>query len=231
MPIKTAHPLGRKPSKPEDLDQFSRASKFGVGLDFPPAGSFDWSTDPTSPLCKLVEARIEEHGVDLDLATLLKPRALRVGPGPKAVTSACYFFGGLVVGFDMPAAYVEPARLPTPGGETIRWDLPLPPVPDPKAKKSPPEPEPKHGKVVLVSGVEPSGVWVIAWGARVFFTWQAFHKHTHPEAVGELFAVVDPDWTAAMALKHPDAIDWAGLRKAFGFAAPVVEGSSDVVLP
>ena len=227
--IGETHLLGRKPSKAEDLDKFPRASKFGVGLEFPPIDVFDWSTDPESPASKLARGPSQlDGGVELEAASFLKSAAgiagaLRVGPGPKAAASACYFFGGLLVALDLPASYVDPSMLPVLGGPRITWDLPVHNFnPDPKAaKKAPsPTPTPKHGKIAIVSGVNAEVVSVVVWGCKVFMTWQAFHKHTPAEAGGELFAVVDPEWLEAMAAKHPDALDWAGLRETFGLVAP-----------
>jgi hypothetical protein len=111
------------------------------------------------------------------------------------VQSALYLFENLILGMELPDAYVNPF----PSGDGALWDVAGDPVPE-------------NGHCVGGCAYNANGELIVdTWGMLVRLTRTALAKYATPSNGGELWVVLTPDQLAKGQAKAPNGVAWSSL--------------------
>jgi len=111
--------------------------------------------------------------------------------------SACYYFGGLYFGLELPDTYTNPF----PSSNGFVW--------------GPGTPDLNQGHCIVGAGGNSTGILVDTWGLIGTFTYAGIAELCSEAAYGTVFAVVSREWVNAMKGQSPSGLDWAALEADF----------------
>ncbi len=113
------------------------------------------------------------------------------------LVAACYFFGGLYFGLELPDSYVNPF----PSGNGFTWD------------DGPPDPN--NGHAIVGVGANANGILINTWGMIGTLTWKAISHLCSYAAGGMIFAVIESEWVNRMKNASPSGLNWSQIVSDF----------------
>jgi hypothetical protein len=121
---------------------------------------------------------------------------LAVNPGnPQEYRAACWLFGNLVFGLELPDAWINPS----PSQNGFVWDVAGPA-------------DPNNGHCVVSPGsYNENGIIIDTWGMLGFLTDKAIATYGAQSDGGEMYTVITKEILNAATQKAPSGVDWARL--------------------
>lgn len=114
------------------------------------------------------------------------------------VRTAIYTFENVVIGFELPDAWISP--FPSKSG--FVWDIAG-------------DPDPSNGHCVLAFSYDRLGVLISTWGMIGHLTWAALAEYCSAENGGELYTVASQDQLSTAKQRTPTGISWSQLESDF----------------
>jgi hypothetical protein len=117
---------------------------------------------------------------------------IQVDPTNQAeLLAACYYFGGLYFGLELPDSYITPF----PSSNGFVW--------------GPGTPDPNNGHCIVGVGANAQGILINTWGMIGTLTYPAIAQLCADAAGGMVFAVVDSEWVNKQKNASPSGLNWA----------------------
>jgi hypothetical protein len=107
---------------------------------------------------------------------------------------ASWLFGSLYLGLELPDAWLSPM----PSANGFVWNVGTP--------------NPGNGHCVVSIGHTPTQLNIDTWALLGGITWEAIATLTVPDAGGQLYALLSPDWVSNVTAKAPSGFDFATLQ-------------------
>lgn len=114
------------------------------------------------------------------------------------LASAVYLFENLLLGLDLPDAWVQPF----PSGDGFTWDVAGPQ-------------DQNNGHCVMATGFGPSGLTIDTWGMLGDMTWAAVQTYCSANVGGEMYVLLTPDQIGKAQTKAPNGVAWSQLISDF----------------
>jgi hypothetical protein len=129
------------------------------------------------------------------------------GTNKEEVRQAIYLFENVVIGLDLPDAWIEPF----PSASGFEWNVAGPP-------------DPENGHCVIGCATSPSGVGIGTWGMTGTMTYAAVAEYAVPRNDGELYAVLSEDSINRAKGLAPNGVSWEQLQADFKSLGGSVSG-------
>jgi hypothetical protein len=122
--------------------------------------------------------------------------------------AACYHFGGLYFGLELPDTYTNPF----PSANGFVWGSGTP--------------DPNQGHCVVGFGANSTGILIDSWGLKGTLTYEAITQLCADSAGGMVFAVIEPEWVSKVSGASPSSLNWTQIQADFNLLGPVAAGPS-----